>query len=556
MSEAGGQHPIRNDQLRTHAQRLAALRAAYAPLSAPDARPDIPQVNNDPVPPARTAEGPFAGNATETIPPPSARAAEAAAERGQISLRDRLAAELPPAVQAVTGIASRANPRTQLTAQEVALGPNLPEPRDNRPEWVRRLQENREHARTERNAERNAERVDIIQLFNRVRGEFNPRGPYAVDRSQIPDQIPEAEPFDPQLQFFNRDAPGGGWYANPQVATGAYEDPNAIPLVNTRDPRFRDAEDNVTGGDSGFFALCASAARTPEDQARLFTVLSSAVIRMNLNNPTLIVDWYDAQEAPQHGNPDLTSANLFREHDLARPPAERLFTYDESTNPPTIDIDTFARTQHQDRLRELLTTIANGRVSLNDLRQLELYAHLARVGDMIDDMRRRPIRIAPPTPPPQPPPGSVPAVLPPDNGPADPGARVEPAATPPNSDPLAALPWWNPRRLRRILYSWEPDAPQPPAQPTPVSTDPTAPVSFGPPPDGDNQPIVPQGGRQPATGRPLDDPTRVVRPDELADLLNQARAPDPTIAAAEAELREEERRSGGTNPLAGPERPT
>lgn len=390
MSE---QHPVAHTRRRNNLQRMAALRAAYRPFTTPDApQPTPAQIPDIPDQPTPLVSQPPEGTTVGL----SQAAARAAAERGQISWRDRVGPELPSVLQTVSGITSRRAPeRTQLTPDEVRLGATLPEPQDNRPGWMRALQERNRTRRTERDAERNAERRDIIQWFTDVRGTFDPRFRYAVDASQIPNQI-DAEPFDPQLQFFNRDAVGDGWHASPLVVPSAYDDTTAVPPIDTQNPRFRDAEDRVTGGDSGFFALCASAARTPQDQAKLFTVLSTAVIRMHMNHPNLITELYHAQEAPQHGNNELTSANLFREHDLARPPAERLFTYNESTNPPTIDIDRFAANEHRARLVSLLEAIRDGQVSRNDLRQLELYAHAARVEDMIDAMRRRPIRIGTP----------------------------------------------------------------------------------------------------------------------------------------------------------------
>lgn len=169
-------------------------------------------------------------------------------------------------------------------------------------------------------------------------------------------------------------------------------------LSRSEAPRFYNAEQSKTYGDSGIHALAAASASTPEEQAKLYNALARVILKVHESNPQLVNEWWKKQVDENSG----ASSRFFLAFDHIivnrtvgdlRPENERLVV--GQNNQPLNESE--MRDLWQKRIKELQTALASGKLELYHIRQIEFLAHSVNVVKTIEMMKSAP------TPPAQPP---------------------------------------------------------------------------------------------------------------------------------------------------------
>jgi len=185
--------------------------------------------------------------------------------------------------------------------------------------------------------------------------------------------------------------------------------PHAYTLDNDEPGGYRNARylaaEEATNGDSGLFGVSAASAKTPEEQARLFSYLSQSILNIHKINPSLLGEWIKQQSnEPEDGI--TRSSNLFIQFDLIKSfdratgaivertdGNEKLFALDGATanldenlgNMDKITINTEKTVAlWQTRIPELQKALDEDSLKDYHLRWMELLGHAVRIPKLIE----------------------------------------------------------------------------------------------------------------------------------------------------------------------------
>lgn len=204
---------------------------------------------------------------------------------------------------------------------------------------------------------------ELAEVFGSLRYPVDGDHDYFVARP------PEVLSLDPgQLQTLEVRKPffvDHGWSFGP--------DRDVVPFVwDARvggQPRFSEAE-ALTDYDSGLLGLAAMSAPTAESQARLYTIVSEAILDVHRSNRDLLTEWFDRQGA--------SSSNAFIYFDQQRPSAaEKLLAANG-----TID-----RGLWDARLAELAACLGHDAFRKHHFRWIEFLAHAVDIPQLMRIIR-------------------------------------------------------------------------------------------------------------------------------------------------------------------------
>ena len=148
--------------------------------------------------------------------------------------------------------------------------------------------------------------------------------------------------------------------------------------VDLKDKRYIAAE-AITNNDSGVFALCATSAKKPEDQARLFHHVATEIVRTHRMSANLMESWLNNQFIIQDSG--SSSLNVFFTYDQQRPEEERLIEFNPGDSQQTIVANTIRKWES---IANDLSIKLSSEEPLNilDLRRIEFLAHSIKI-DML-----------------------------------------------------------------------------------------------------------------------------------------------------------------------------
>lgn len=165
------------------------------------------------------------------------------------------------------------------------------------------------------------------------------------------------------------------------------------------DTRYQNAE-AATRGTSGFFALIAASAATPEEQAQLYDTSSRLIIAMHRSNHDHLANWLTAQDVPMTiPDPNNPGQNLpfsplaqVRGYDTPLPLADRILGYDQDG---VYDQDETVRLW-QTRMNELTQRLQQGRLEPHHLAWIEFLSNSVNLRTLMDEIRSSGINTSPP----------------------------------------------------------------------------------------------------------------------------------------------------------------
>lgn len=156
------------------------------------------------------------------------------------------------------------------------------------------------------------------------------------------------------------------------------------------DARFINAEES-TNGDSSFFALTAASATTPENQAKLYRLLSNYILDIHDKKSDLKIRWLEGQGKyiPEERN----SLYLIHYYDhiegtdeLVPKIEDRMLAYKEDG---TLGSEEDFQKLWKTRETELKQALAANKIPPHHLRWLEFLSHSVNVDKLIKDIRSR-----------------------------------------------------------------------------------------------------------------------------------------------------------------------